>query len=171
MRKIWLLAMAGVAACSGDGGSETANKVDPASIKLEPGEWELTSEITNMTLADKGSAAMPMKVGMKTTTTSCITPEQVEQPQPTLFSNSKDTCTYKNFYMSRGRLVASMSCKQPGMDGEVQMSVEGKYTNSSMEVTTELATSLVGPGDVKVNAKMTGKRLGDCPAEPAEPTT
>jgi len=162
MRKIMVLALAGVAACSG-GGEESANKVDPASLRLEPGEWELTSEITNLSIAEQGSAAVPMKVGMKTTTKSCITAEQVEQPQPTLFSSSKDTCSYKNFYMSRGRLVASMSCKQPGTANEVLMTVEGKYTNTAMDVSIEMATSLAGPGDVKVNSKLSGRRLGDCP--------
>ena len=165
MRKIWLSALAGVAACSGDGGSESANKVDPASIRIEPGEWELTTEITNMTLADQGSGALPMKVGMKTTTKSCITPEQVEQPQPTLFSSSKDTCAYKNFYMSRGRLVASMSCQQPGIDGQMLMTVDGKYSDSSMDVSVEMAMSRSGPGDVKVNSKLSGRRLGECPAD------
>jgi hypothetical protein len=169
MRGIFLAALAGVAACSG--GGETAKEVDPASIKLTPGEWELTSEITNLTLADQGAAAMPMKVGMKTTTKSCITPEQVEQPQPTMFASSKDSCTYKNFYMSRGRLVASMSCKQPGADAEMLMTIEGKYSDTSMDVSVDMATSVSGPGDVKVNSKLSGRRLGDCPAPGSAPTT
>jgi hypothetical protein len=170
MRRIVVSALVGLAACSGGGGEESSNKIDRASIRLEPGEWELTNEITNITLADQGTAAVPMKVGMRTTTKSCITPEQVEQPQPTIFASSKDTCTYKNFYMSRGRLVASMSCKQPGLDGEMLMTVEGDYTNTSMDVTVEMATSLVGPGDVKVNSKISGRRLGECPAATEEAT-
>jgi len=170
MRRILLGALAGVAACSG-GGDESANAVDPASIRLTPGEWELTSEITNMTLTDQGAAALPMKVGMKTVTKSCITPEQVDQPQPTMFASSKDSCTYKNFYMSRGRLVASMSCKQPGSDGEMLMTIEGKYADTSMDVSVEMATSRSGPGDVKVNSKLSGRRLGECPPAGSAPTT
>ena len=156
MRKLALASLAVLAACSEGGDPAEKKESAQAALKMQPGQWETTVEVTEMTMADK---SMPsIKGGQKTTVSSCVTAEQVDKPGAAVFGASKGDCSYDNFYMSNGRLNASMSCKQAGMPGTVNSSIDGRYSADSFEadVTT---SSYTGTADFKMAAKVTGKRV------------
>ena len=164
MRKFAFVMVTILAACSG--GEEKVEKKAEAAAGLEPGLWEITSEVTDMKMADQGAPALPMKAGMKTTIRSCVTPEQAKEPQAAVFGATSGDCKYDSFYMSRGRLSTSMSCSQAGTTGKVMINVDGTYTGTSFETTSQLATYLPGSGDMKVSSKASGRRVADtCPAD------
>jgi len=156
-----------LAACSGGGGENQGAEgaKESSALTLQPGEWEMSTEVLEMTLAGK-AAPTPGPAKMNVSTRTCITPEQVAQPEPTVFAGSNGSCKYDNFYMSGGRLVSAMTCAQPG-GGEMKMSTEGSFTPTSIDATMEMTSSVSAPGDMKMKARLQGKRLGDCPAESA----
>jgi hypothetical protein len=163
MRTIALVAFVLVAGCSEEAPQKKATPA--ADVKLQPGQWETTVELTGMSMSDK-SAAPAGVVGKKTTVSSCITPEQVEQPSAALFSGSDSSCKYDNFYMSDGRLSTTMTCTRPGMSGNMMSMVDGTYTATTFEATVE-TQSYTGSHDFKTDAKVTGRRIGECTAEAA----
>ena len=174
MRKLAAMSLLLIAACSDEAGKEKAGSAaETANLKLEAGQWETTSEIVRMTSADggAGAAAMEKAAGTKTTTTSCITPEQANKPGSQLFAGDKSSCAYDNFYMTRGRLNASMTCTQPGANGNIMMNVDGTYSATSFEANVDMSTHFVGPGDMKVTSKISGRRIGACPAETPKQAT
>lgn len=165
MRKLALVTVTILAACSG-GEPEAANKVETAAY-LSPGLWEMTSEVSGVAMAYKDVKA-PDKAAMGNKFTTCITEEQAKQPPAEAFvgkADEKNSCRYDNFYMSRGRVNASMIC-QPGNRA---MNIDGKYTADSLDMTMELSTYQGTADDMKLTAKLTGRRISDsCPAEEPE---
>jgi hypothetical protein len=166
MRKLaWIaVGVTVLAACSDDGGQQKASGTK-AAMQLQPGQWEMTSEITNITMTQKGAPMAPIKAGTKVTIANCITPEQVKSPDATLFSGTKGSCKYDNFYMANGRLNAQMTCAQPGQQGNLMMNIDGTYTPTTMEVSSDLDTNVAGAGNMKMSSKLTGKRIGECTGE------
>jgi hypothetical protein len=166
MRKFALATLVLLAACSGEKAPSGGSEAGKGAIKLEPGQWETTVEMLSMTMADK---SLPMaKAGNKTTVISCITQADVDKPAANMFAGNKSDCKYDNFYMSKGRLSASMSCKQQGMNGNVVSNIDGKYSGTSYEANVDTA-SYTGQGDFKMSAKVTGRRLGaTCAPEDAK---
>jgi len=160
MRKLALIAFVLVAGCSGE---EPQKKATPAAaVKLQPGQWETTVEVTNLSMSDKSPAA-PGIIGKKTTVSNCITPEQVEKPEAALFTGGSSNCKYDNLYMSDGRLSSSMTCTQPGRSGNSSSMVDGSYTATTFDATVETQT-YSGSHDFKMDAKVSGHRIGECTA-------
>jgi hypothetical protein len=170
MRKLaWIaLGVTVLAACSDDGAQQKESG-PKAAILLQPGQWEMTSEIVDVTMTQKGAPAAPIKAGTKVTMANCITPEQVKAPDATLFSGTKGSCKYDNFYMANGRLNAQMSCTQPGQQGSMMMNIDGNYTPTTIEVNSDLNPYVAGAGDMRMTSKLTGKRIGECTAEALKP--
>lgn len=170
MRKLaWIaLGVSVLAACSDDGAEQKASG-PKAAIQLQPGQWEMTSEIVSITMTQKGAPAAPIKAGTKVTMANCITPEQVKSPDAALFSGTKGSCKYDNFYMANGRLNAQMTCTQPGQQGNLMMNIDGNYTPTTIEVNSDLDTYVTGAGDMKMTSRLTGKRIGECTGETSKP--
>lgn len=138
-----------------------------AATQIDAGEWEIVTEVTRLTATDKGRPAIDMPVGTRVTGAACVGDSERSKPPPAMFAGPKDKCEYKNFYMARGRLNASLSCTRPGLEGTLMLSVEGNYGAADLQATATLESYLVGSGDVKMASKITGKRTGACAATPA----
>jgi len=70
--------------------------------------------------------------------------------------------------MSGGTLGVSLACSRKGVSGDVRMNLDGTYTADTIEANQSLSTFLPGDGDVTIASKLTGRRTGDCSAEPAK---
>lgn len=164
MRKLALVTVTILAACSGGGDQESENKAVPETNQLTPGLWEMTTQVSGIDMAYKDVKA-PDASKMSTTFRTCITEEQAKQPPAEAFAgkaDGKSNCKYDNFYMSRGRINASMIC-QPGNQA---MNIDGQYTADSMDMTMELSTYQGTADDMKMSAKLSGRRISEsCPAE------
>ena len=168
MRLFILTPLLVLAACS-EGEQPAKKETDaPAPSQLTAGQWEMTSEVTKVTNRDKGSPAIPAAEGSKTTASSCVAPADVKKPQPALFVGEGYDCTTRDAYMSRGRANVTLACKKAGLPGDIATVVNGTFTADTFEGTTTTETSLVGEGDVKIEAKLTGRRTGECTAAAAE---
>jgi len=161
MRKMAWMGLAILAGCS-DG--STQNVAAPAAEQLHAGQWEIASEVLSMKSADKGVPAIKLAAGSKSTTTSCIAKDEVARPQASLFAGDGKTCSYDRFYMTDGDLSAATTCRQKNLDGTINSSIQGSFTADTFTATVTTATYLTGSGDVQMTTKLSGRRIGECPA-------
>ena len=166
-----------IAGCSDKGadqdgdGKITAEEVaeEMNQVTLEPGEWENTVTIVDVNIEGlpEGAPAgiMDSMKGKVTTSKSCITKEQAENPGAEFFAAQEETnCEVKKFNMSGGAVSSEMSCSNMGgAPGSMTMAMDGQYGPSSYDMTMKMDG---GAGGMKMNisAKSSGKRIGDCPA-------
>lgn len=163
MRTLALIPMLVTAACSNAAGSEQdAPKVEVAEA-LQPGQWEITREITRLVATDKGEPAIEREVGSTTSFSHCLAAADAKKPDATLFAGIEgETCEYKTFYMSRGRINVSLACSPPDLGGQVMRTIDGKFSADSIEASASADTYFGAYGDVSISAKLTGRRIGDC---------
>jgi|GEM_PF-4402778 len=95
------------------------------------------------------------------TLTSCITAEQLETDPQKVFADAPaaDNCSLEEFNMADGVLTMRMNCKAE--DGSIYVSTDGSYTHNSYTMNT---TITINTADTEIisDAKITGKRIGDC---------
>ena len=168
MRVIALIPILVLAACS-EGAAPTKQDAEaPPAEQLSAGQWEMTTEVTRLTQRDKGAPAMKTPEGSRSTTSSCVAEADVKKPQPALFAPEGSECSYRDIYMSGGRLNATLACSRPGLSGTIATNVNGSFTATTLEGNATTETSLSGEGDVRIDTKLTGRRTGDCTAAPAK---
>lgn len=160
MRKTILIAPLVLAACGG-GEEVTENKVEVAAA-LEPGLYEVRSEVTAFEPLDQGQPKIDTPVGTSSTEQVCIAPG--DRPISTLFTGSGFDCEYANYYGRNGRVNHTLNCSREGADGDVGIAVEGTFTADAFEVQRKITTGFSTEGDVRTTATVTGRRVGDCPA-------
>lgn len=169
MRALAFVPLLLAAACSGE--AEAPKQQEPAAAsQLDAGQWELTSEVTQFAKADAGAPKIDTPVGTKETRNICITEADAKKPQPGMFGGGKDECTYGDFYMSGGRLSASVNCNRPGLSGNVATRADVDFKAASLEGTLNTTTYLNTDGDVRITRKLTGRRSGACEAGGAPAT-
>ena len=164
MRKLAFVPLLILAACSSESADQAKEGESSAvAMKLNPGQWEMTSEVSNIAMAYK-EVPVPDKAAMTSTFSTCITEEQANRPPAEAFAGGKgseSSCKYDNFYMSRGRMNASMMC-QPG---NTAISIDGTYSADTLDMTMEVATHKGTADDMKMTTKLTGRRTGPCAPE------
>lgn len=173
---ISVASLALVTACSDSGadkdgdGKITSEEVaaEMNEVNLEPGEWENTVEIVDVKiegLPEGAPAGMMDSIkGQKTTSKSCITEEQAQNPGAEFFAaQEKTACEVKKFDMSGGAISSEMACSNMGAPGKMNMAMDGQYGPSSYDMTMKMDGDA---GGMKMNmeAKSSGKRIGDCPS-------
>ena len=169
MRYKMLIPILLVGACSGD--AEQPKAAAPKASAMQAGQWETTTEVTRLTQKDQGTPKIDTPAGTKSTDRVCIGESEVKKPPPALFAGSASDCAYDNFYMSGGTLNVTMRCTRPGLSGEILVSAYGDYSADTFAATIETNTHLSTDGDVAIVAKMTGRHVGPCTADPEEKAT
>lgn len=163
MTKAMLAATATMALLAGC--SEAPKQEAPAGpITLQAGLWEIGTVIESARNLDKGKAALPIEVGTAETQKVCLAATDTAKPQPELFVPSLEKCSYSISYFSGGTMQAQMTCEKNGLKGPIGATVRGKYTATTIDAQQIVETRLYTDGDVSITSRLTGKRLGDCPA-------
>ena len=166
MRYLCLVPVLALAACGGD----TQNKSKAGGAVLQPGQYEVTAEVTNFRKADQGTAKIDTPAGTRTTRSVCLT--GTPDATPDLFADEGFTCqTYGGAYARNGMLNLSLTCSRPGLDGQLGYSISGSYDARSFQADRTLTTALSTDGDVVIVSRAQGRRTGDCSAAPAAPAT
>ena len=166
MRAFALVPLLLAAACSG-GSEAPKQEEEAAATQLDAGQWELTTEVTQFAKADQGAPKINTSVGTKETRTVCIEAADAKKPLPALFGAEKDECTYGDFYMSSGRLSATVNCNRPGLSGNVATRADLDFKAKSLAGTLSTTTYLTSDGDVQITRKLTGRHTGQCTPEAA----
>lgn len=143
----------------------------PASLGkalFRPGEWETTVElidvdIPGMPAGSVRDSMVEMMKKTKTTTKNCVTKEDAEKPEASVFTGSKGKCSYDRMTMSGGKIDAVMTCVDASGRGKLEMTSVGTYDDTSFTMTNDMRTTAPGQSEaMHMKAKVTGKRTGDC---------
>lgn len=144
-----------------------AAKASGTTVSMRPGEWESKIEMLSMDMP--GAKDMPPQFAERLRTElmkprvvkSCMTAEDVKERQSKIFTGGDSKCKFEKYEMTGGTIDAVMVC--PGAQGEVRMQMTGSFASDSF--TVNQAMDMTGPtGATHTKARVTGKRIGDCPA-------
>jgi hypothetical protein len=170
---IGIAAVAALAACGGgnDGGNKAADGKTggggSSAATMQPGEWEMTTTITRMNVPGLPAGTSPPMPGPQTSRT-CLTAAEVAENANFVNESAGEGCTAQNSRMSGGRIEANVQCTRP--QGQVRMTMNGQYTATTLEMTQQVQTSAPGGQNVEMEARIAGRRIGDCPAGGADQT-
>jgi Tfp pilus assembly protein PilX len=136
-----------------------------ATVKMKPGEWEITAETLDMKMTGAPAGMPPMPQQTKVTTKICLTQDQVDKPTAMFgqgMEQFKKSCVYDNFEMKGGKVNATMHCDLP-QGQKVTATTHGTFSDTSMSTESESKVSGMPNGmGVSTKMKMTGNRVGEC---------
>ena len=140
-----------------------AAKVAKSDIKPLPGRWESTMKIEKMEMPGLPPAAkdaMSKQNAAGQTFTSCLTPEEVNQPNAKFFQGNDSGCQYEKFLMADGKVDAVMTCDRNGQKQKMTMSGTYGETAYEMKVTSTGETQPDMPMTMAMS--IASRRVGDC---------
>ncbi len=153
-----------LAACGGGEKKQEAAAAEEAPATLAAGLYEVNGEVTELTSTDNTTPATPLKQGDKVATKACIAGDG--KPAPELLAEAEgDKCKVDSSYVRNGKISAQGSCTREGQSGGVMPSMAGDFTADGFKGEITTATYFAKEGDYRMTRKVTGKRIGDCPAE------
>ncbi len=123
-----------------------------ASGPMKAGKWQITAE-TKMEGMDMKMPAMTFE--------RCVTPEEAAKAgtsEPPAKAKN-ETCKFADYKLEGNTATWKVVCEKPAMSGE------GKITYASESFDEEMHMVMKNPQsgeEMKVDQKMTGKRIGDC---------
>lgn len=168
MGMIKLIGVAGLtmllAACGGEKSAPVEETA--AAAKLSPGLYEVSYNVITLASTDQTTPATKLKQGDKGVIKACVGADN--QPAPELLAEEGDKCEIKNSYIRNGRMSAQMSCTREGLSGQVMPAMMGSFTADGFEGEISTLTYFYKDGDYRLVREVNAKRVGDCPAAPAE---
>lgn len=160
MRK-WMIATLLLA--SAGCGQEAAKPVAEETPATFPaGEYEIASEVIKLASTDQSVPATTLKKGDKQVTRACVAADGT--PDPAMFVEAGDSCTVDSKYGRSGRMSVQYSC-QRAAKGPIYVNADGNYKADSFDVMVTAATKFSGSGDYELARRLSGKRVGACPAK------
>lgn len=164
---------AGLLALAGCGGGEeradgnaAADETETAArsegtAEIRPGQWEMTVEMPTAGIPKEMLAQMG---GGKITTQQCITPEEAKASSGELFDTGQaGDCKASNVSVGGGKMRGTMTCSGEG-GGPTSVEMEGSYGPERYEMTQKMTLA----GGEETEMKISGRRIGECPAGEAE---
>jgi hypothetical protein len=161
-----------LAACGGpdkaDGNGSASKQGSAASaggdVKLEPGEWEMAIETVNVSAPGLPPTVVASMKQPRVTDRTCMTQEEANRPKADMFAGSAGSnCKQEGFTWAGGRMKGTTTCTAAGGKGKVTMAMDGQYSAQSMDINMKMTTEAAGT-PMTVESRMTGRRVGDCPA-------
>ena len=145
----------------------TFPKIDEVSKAPLPGLWEVRVNYDKVEAPGVPAdmlAKMKAQIAQGMTQRSCLTQAQVEKPGMEFFGAAPEAnCTFEELNRSAAGVKVAMTCK-PGGAMILKSKMDGKFAAESYTMTIEQSTEGTPMGVVKMNGKIEGKRIGDCPA-------
>ena len=161
-----------LASCSSQSGNEqksAGNEAAPAgggggaaAVTMAPGQWEITTEVGEIQMANMPAGVTP-PTPPPTTVRTCLTAAQASAPSGGFLTGSGEGsgCTSEGMTMSGGRIQGTVQCNQAG--STMRSTMDGQFSSESFEVNQRVETSAQGM-NVTMQSRTRGRRVGDCPA-------
>ena len=128
-----------------------------AEISIEPGLWQLTSEIIDVRAPGLPVEVRNRMIGPRSQMRNCITPEQAAQPSANFLAMRSDSeCVYRDFSLDDGRLRGTMAC--PG----VTATMAGRYQPNGYETRRAMESAMPGGATMTLQIRARGRRIGEC---------
>lgn len=140
------------------------------SVKLQPGEWEVVQEVTDVKVTglpeDVPDTAMTRMIGQRNAYTMCLTPEEAENPSADLFSAQQGAdCSFSQMDVSGGKVIGKLSCKLPNENGVANIMMRGDYLPHRYDMDLDVdAKGLPNNMGMTMQMKSSGKWVRECPA-------
>jgi hypothetical protein len=166
-------AAAGSATTDAGGNAAGDAAVAPAMAggdRLQAGQWELSATVQSLDAAGlppQQQAAMRQRIGRPLTHRICMTEAQARDFGHFTTPPQGSGCSIGDRVYAGGVIRLNVSCPAPGgRPGTIQMSTEGHYTPTSLDMTLHQQLPNAGPGggQVRLTTVMSGRRIGPCPA-------
>jgi hypothetical protein len=166
-----------LASCSGgDKGGEGGNGSAAAAqgggsggsasgVSLQPGEWEMKMEVVDVKVEGLPEGlAEGMKSQAGGINRTCMTPEEAKAPKGDIFANDKSgNCKSEGFKWEGGRIEGKTTCAGQGGTGQTVMTMDGKYSAQSIDMTMKSETDMMGK-PMTMEMRVSGRRVGECTA-------
>jgi hypothetical protein len=149
---------------SGSFGSGAASGSGSA-VNLQPGEWEMKMEVVNVKVEGlPEGVADGMKSQAGGTNRTCMTPEEAKAPKGDIFTgDNAANCKSEGFKWEGGRIAGKTTCAGQGGTGQTVMTMDGRYTPQSIDMTMKSDTEMMGKA-MTMEMRVSGKRIGECTA-------
>ena len=148
-----------LAACGGGERNMSDEEVAAqlGSLRIQPGLWEVRSEVLNVSAPNLPIEVRNRMVGPRGAMRHCITPEQAERPSANfLAARQSSDCQYRNFEMREGRLTGAMTCPN------ATATMEGRYGSTSYEMLMEMRSPMPDGAVMTLRLRSGGRRIGEC---------
>lgn len=165
MRPVALLLAASLAAggCDRERPPDmTAEEVaaELAGMRIEPGLWELRSEVVEVSAPDLPREVRNRMIGPRARLRNCISPAQAERPGANFLAMRADSdCIYRDFAIEDGEMRGTMVC--PGATARMT----GRYAVAAYELGMEMESPMPDGATMILHLRAHGRRIGDCDEE------
>ncbi len=127
-------------------------------MRIEPGLWELTSEVLEVRGPDLPREVRNRMVGPRPRLRHCITPEQAARPSANFLAGRPDRgCVYRALSARDGRVTGETICP----DARTRM--DGRYGPRAYDMRMEMESPIPGGEAMTLELRARGRRIGDCP--------
>lgn len=158
----WLAAATALAGCGGDRGESdnmSAEEVaaELAAMRVEPGMWELASDVLDVSAPDLPHEVRRRMIGPRSRLRHCITPEQAARPEANFLAGRDDSlCVYRDFTVRDGRIAGAMLCP------DATASMRGSYRPDGYDMRMEMESPMPSGAAMTLTLRSHGRRIGDC---------
>lgn len=163
--------MLALAACgSATSGDMSAEEVaaELHGLRIEPGLWEVRSEVLDATGPNLPRVAQARIKGPRPAVRTCITPAQAARPEANFLRTQPDSnCVYRGFSLRGGRLRGEMRCTGGGLPGTTTTSMSGQYGARGYRTRMLMvSTGMPFGANMTIDTRIIGRRIGACPPAP-----
>jgi hypothetical protein len=144
-------------------GNGTATAAPGGALNIQPGEWEITTEMQMSALP--GGARVPELP--PTTMRHCVTAEDVARSNKAFLGGGGQEgadCDYRGVSIVSGRIRGTSRCTSTRAGGrmDMTMTMDGTMTPTSYDVNQRMRMTRAGR-TTEMSGHMTGRRIGACP--------
>ncbi|MEO7177422.1 MAG: DUF3617 family protein, partial [Allosphingosinicella sp.] len=127
-----------------------------SAFNLQPGEWEMKSEVINVEGVPPGIAMAARMQGVGTSRL-CVTADEARRPVPDMFVRNPSGSCKSEGASAGGRIRRKTVCRA---GGDIALSMEGQYTLRTVDVT--IKSEINARGRQVTETRFTGRLVGDC---------
>lgn len=163
-----LPALAAGCGAPSDDRSMSANEVAGTleQLTIEPGLWQVSSEITDVRAPNLPIAVRERMIGPRGTVSHCIAPDQAARPSAGFLAGRRDgRCRYRDFAMENGIMRGVMTCADPDAPAPVETRMIGRYGRTAYVLRMEMANPMPDGAVMRVAMISRGRRAGPCNEE------
>lgn len=128
-----------------------------SEMRIEPGLWELTSEVVDVRAPDLPIEVRSRMVGPRSRLRHCISPVQAARPSANFLAGRNDSaCAYADFSVENGQVQGTMVCP----DATARM--QGRYGPRAYDMRMEMESPIERGATMTLQVRARGRRIGDC---------
>ena len=126
-------------------------------MEIDPGLWELTSEVVGARGPDLPVEIRNRLVGPRPTIRHCITRAQAAHPDANFLASGDHDCAYRELVVEDGEIRGTTICP------EATMRMTGRYGPRAYDMRMQRESPVPGGGNMIIDLRTRGRRIGACP--------